>query len=558
MSLLQRFLGGSQNKAFAEGMAFLKDGDFAAAVDRLRVAALGKADSPSGSLASFHFRQALLAEGRRLLRAKRFAEACGPLGEAAELWKSYPDLLCLHGTAQGFAGQWPRALAAGRAALRINADYAEARLLEAAALVRLERPREAADSLHCLLESGRRVSHWLIDSLQTPDLPTERSLPDNLEPLLLQAVSGRSEKEEVAEAVALFRAGHWDQGLEKFSSLVARRPRYPDYRTRLGAALFQVGRLDEALVEVEAALALNENYRAAIDLKGLILADRGQVLEARQWLKRADQGLPPVPKSNLHEELFGAYLRAALALLAGDPEMVGELLAGWPDLGRTFARGELLLAAADDLRGQSATCGRRLADLAEEWVAEPLYFFLLAAHHLEHKRYREVSETLARWPSAAAPDLRPLYLEGCLAVCEGRQPALPPAPTDSSAGDIPSVAWEFLRLRAAYLDGRDRECWCGCQELVERGCATERVLKLQLAAAAESSDPADPGEKTWPPAEVLPESCLPGAVVQALRQGDATLLPGLLERCAAPHPEMLAGHWLSPGFWLDPVRGWVA
>lgn len=556
MSLLQRFLGGSQNKAFAEGMAFLKDGDFAAAVDRLRIATQGKADSPSGSLASFHFRQALLGHGRHLMRAKRFAEACGPLGEAAELWKSYPDLLCLHGAAQGFAGHWSKALAAARAALRLNPDYAEARLLEAAALVRLERPREAADSLNSLLESGRRVGHWLIDSLQASENYTERALPDNLEQLLLQGVSGRSEKEEVAEAVALCRSGHWAEGLEKFTGLVARRPRYPDYRTRLGAALFQVGRLDEALAEVDAALALNENYRAAIDLKGLILADSGQVLEARRWLAQADTGLPPARQSNLHEELFGAYLRAVLALLTGDPEVVGELLTGWPDLGRTFARAELLLAAADDLRGQPATCGRRLADLADEWVAEPLYFFLLAAHHLEHKRYRDVSAVLARWPAADRPDQRPLYLEGCLAVCEGRQPVLPDKPdVGAEPLEISDAAWDFLKIRAAYLDGRDQACWRGCRDLVQRGYGTERVLKLELAAGANLADNPEPG---WQPSTVLPESCLPGAVVHALQQGDPALLPGLLQRYTEGHPELLVGHWLSPGFWLEPVRGWIA
>ena len=46
----------------------------------------------------------------------------------------------------------------------LNADYVEARLLEAAALQQLQRLQEAAQSLESLLEAGRRTDHWLIAS----------------------------------------------------------------------------------------------------------------------------------------------------------------------------------------------------------------------------------------------------------------------------------------------------------------------------------------------------------------------------------------------------------
>jgi tetratricopeptide (TPR) repeat protein len=555
MSLLERFLGGGRSKAFAEGMTLLEEGNYAEAMNRLRVAALDKTDSPSGSLASFHFRQALVGEGRRLMRSQRYQEACAPLAEAVKHWELYPDLHCLYGTSLGLTGKWADALGEARTALRVNVDYSEARLLESVALQKLGRDREAADSLNTLVESGRRVSHWLIATLKSESQFTENSLPDNLSELLLKGVSGRSEKEEVAEAVAICRGGDWEQGLKKFAELVERHPRYPDYRTRLAAALFQVGRLDEAMMEVEAALALNETYRTAIDLKGLILADRGLILEARSFLARADADSAASQTVSPHEELFGSYLRAALALLTGDPELVPTILENWPDLVRNFARAELLLAASDHLRGRSSSCGRRLTDLADEWVAEPLFFFLLAAHHLEQRRYRDVTGVITRWPSSDEPDLRPVFLESCAAVCEGREPALPAVEKREGHDEVHGAAWEFLEARAAYLAGRDQDCWQACQELMRLGHASERILRLQLAAAANL--PPDVLDD-WRPDTVLPESCLPGAVWLAVQKGNAGEVTSLLERQNRAHPEFLTGHWLTPGFWLEPIRGWIA
>lgn len=552
MSLFDRLLGGSRSKAYAEGMALLEEGHFAEAADRLRVAALGRSDTPSGSLASYHYRQALLGEGRRLMRAGLYQEAAGPFGVAVRLWELYPDLHCLYGAALGFGGAWDEALSESRIALRVNADYIEARLLEALSLSRLERSRDCAASLNTLVESGRRVSHWLVDMLNRPDQYLPEELPENLDELLLRSLSGRSEKEEVAEAVAMCRGGNWGQGLQKFAALVEKRPRYPDYRTRLAAALFQVGRLDEALTEVEAALGLNESYPAAIDLKGLILADRGCLVEARDFLAAADAQVGDGQYTHAHEEMFAAYLRAVLALLTGDPEKVPTILEGWPDLIRTFARAELLLAASEDLRGRTKTCSRRLTDLAEEWSAETQYFHLLTCHHLENRRYREASSVLARWPATDHPDLRPGFLDACLAVFQGRVPDLPRRSADPDATDVPESAWLFLQARVAYLKGNDQECDRLCRDLIQRGHRTERVLRLLLAATV-NLDNSGPVEEA-----VLPDSCLPGHVMLMFQSGQGPKLAAVLEALTAPHPENLWGNWLSPGFWLEPVRGWIS
>ncbi len=565
MAFLDRLFGGGREHDLAEGIALLEEERYAEAVSILRTAAKRRT-VPTGSLAAYHFRQALLAEGRRLLRGGAAARAVPVFAEAVELWDRYPDLHFLLGTARGLSGSWDDGLGAARAALRLNPDYVEARLLEATALQGLGREREAADSLAALLETGRRVQHWLVGRLARVEPYRADDLPAGLAEMLAAAAGGRSEKEEVAAAVALCRAGRWEEGLERFGDLVERQPRYPDYRTRHAAALFQLGRGSEALDEVEAALALNEDYGVAVDLKALILADGGRVAEARCSLQAADARRHVRDASRrTHEDLFGAYLRGVIALLVDHAEEVAVLLEGWQDLVHGFGRAELLLAAAESLTAAPAAAGRRLAALSREWSGEPVYRWLWACHLLEMRRYDDLAVALSRWPAASdgQRDWRPLYLEGHLAVCQGRVPARPVAAppasetgaSEASVGVAPGPdAWAFLAARATFLAGDDAACWRDCLALEKKGGPTERLLRLRLAAAVGAGDAAvETGEVTIP----WPDSCLPGLVCSERRR-DSGRADALLENQCRLHPEDLRVNWLSPGFWLGPVRGWIA
>lgn len=553
MSFFGKFLGGDRSNAYAEGVALLEEGRFADAADRLRFAALGRGDSASGSLASYHFRQALVSEGRRLMRQGQFSNSLEFLGEAVRLWDLYPDLHCLHGAALAQTGQWAQALQEARFALRLNADYVEARLLESTVLKNLNRNAEAADSLNSLQESGRRVDHWLIQQFECPDQYGPDNLPEDLMAHLVKSLSGESEKEEVASAVALCREGKWLEGLEIFADLVQRRPRYPDYRTRHAAALFQVGRADEALEEVEAALALNETYRTAIDLKGLVLADTGRLVQARDFLQKADETQADTSRVGAHEELFGSYLRGVLALLTGDPEGVLKILEGWPDLLRHFARAELLLAAADDLRGRTTTCGRRLADLADEWPAEEIYFDLLACHHLGKQRFRDTSGVLSRWPAEERGSDSHLFLETLLILCQGEKTVV----IDQNE-KTESDAWSYLKARAAFQAGDDEKAWTLCQKLFDKGVESEKLARLQIAAAAGKPNMANLDDSHWKPPRVHADSCLAQTYYFEMGRGRSELALDLVQGVLALHPEHLTARWLLPSFWLGPIRAWIA
>ncbi len=562
MSLLGRFWGSQKSKTYGDGVALLEAGNFAEAIVTLREAVHMQAGAPTGSIATFHFRQALVSEGRRLLRAEKYTEAVPVFAEAVGFWGLYPDLHCLHGAACGLSGDWETALLEAKTALRLNPDYAEARLLEATSLQALQRLVETVASLDALIESGRRVEHWVIASLTKQSDYDPDHLPDNLSTLLAKALGGKSEKEEVAAAVAQCRSGNWDMGLACFARLVEKRPRYPDYRTRHAAALFQLKRNEEALLEVEAALALNENYSTAIDLKGLVLADSGKLAEARAYLAEADDRLEKSRPGSAHEELFGAYLRGLLALLCGDIDEVPRLMENWPDLAPNFGMAALLLAAADDLSDRGLSCGSRLAELAAEWSGEADYHFLLACHYLACRQYNDVAGVISRWPRSedGQEDWRRIYLECSLSLCQGRLPILPKK-SDFIKGsgdneDMVSVAWESLVARSHFLEKNDEACWRSSQNLVSNGFATERILKIMIASASDSF--ADGENQAWEPPSVLPESCLPGLFFHYMKQGRQSDAEEMLETHKKPHPEIACGWWLSASLWLTPIRGWIA
>ncbi|MBU2500530.1 tetratricopeptide repeat protein [bacterium] len=567
MSILDRFFGFSRSHAYNEGLALLEDGRFAEAVVILRKT-VGEGiargtDDPAGNL----LRRALIAEGRRLARMGRVTEAMPLFGEAAAIWDTFPDLHWWHGAAAALAGDHDTALQDARTALRLNPDYAEARLLEAVALTGLGRSREAADALNALRESGRRVDHWLTQEWGGDGAVTADNLPAGLRDELERIVQGETDKEKLASAVALCRAGHWDEGIAAFGDLVSRRPRYPDYRTRLAAALFHRGRGDEALAEVDAALEANPGYGAAIDLKALILADLARYADASAILEGAERRGDAAGDANPHEALFSAYLRGVLDLLLGRADQVEGLFREWSNLAKSFARAEMLMAAADDLQGRQAAAGSRLLALFREWPAEPEFAFLLACHQLGSSRPEEAAATLQRWPreSGTGPDARPLFLQARLALRTGRIPDLPdvtrfPADGPDEAGDGPrlrrqpsSSAWSVLRAEAALLKGRVQECREILEGLAAAGPLTEQVLRLLILSATREPLPAE-----WTCDPVMPDSCLPPACALALMRGDGPGHAGLLRPVAALQPDCLLGVWLDPRFWLEPVRGWIA
>ncbi|MBD3219710.1 tetratricopeptide repeat protein [bacterium] len=564
MTFLRRMFGGRSQDGYARAIALVEDGRLAEALPILREVYAADRASPQGSVTGYYLRQALVGEGRRLLENGDHAEAARTLTEATGHWPDYPDLQFLAGAAACGTGDWDTALGHARAALQRNPDYCEARLLEAAALQGLGRDAEAAGSLDKLLESGRRVDHELVREFARDDPHAVGDLPDDLTARVRRVAVGDDAKRRLNEAVAQCRAGRWDEGLAAFTELVDRYPRYPDIRAKHAAALYQVGRLDLAQREVEAALAINDRYRSAVSLHGLILAERGRLREAAHALEVA------VPRFEgtigRHEELFLAYLRATLALLLGERGVCRELLSGWNDLGRQFARAELLLVACDDLDGWHDAAQRRLDTLLEIWTADAEMTFLRAVMLLAAGQWAAVEAAITHWPGGAGngDDARPLLLQARLDVSRGREPTLPADWSEavgvSGPGEVPAGTWRQIAVHGLLLGGHYQAAWDEIQALVadEEGDEETGRLWLRAAAARIAGEPELLAHPRLEAPRAVPDAWVPELCCTLRRGGAADRAEALVRSRARVRPDVVTWSWLSAGFWLAPVRRWIA
>ncbi len=377
--------------------------------------------------------------------------------------------------------------------------------------------------------------------------------PDQWPALVREAAVGDDAKHRLTQAVAQCRAGNWDDGLQALGELAERFPHYPDVRAKHAAALYQVGRIDDALVEVDAALVVKDRYRNAVSLRGLLLAEQGRLVEAADYLGDSVPRLEGT--AGRHEELFLAYLRAALALLLGDTDACRDLLAGWNDLGRQFARAELLLVACDDLAQRPDAAQNRLEDLCRLWNADPELTHLRAAMHLQRRQWSAVEATLSHWPqgSAAAQDQRPLMLQARLDVARGHGPQLPADAMDEESG-VPPRAWRQLMAHAHLMAGRAEAALDLARALSADDGGDDETGWLLLRAAA-----ACPGATVEPDAvRGVADRCLPELVRLLRMRGEAPRAERLLQSRRDLRPDVPTWSWLSAGFWLEPVRRWLA
>jgi len=554
MAFFGRLFATRGSDPYQTGLALCEQGKDAEAIPLLRSVYQGDPRSPRGSLAGLQLRQALVTEARRLLQIGRTGSAIELLNEAVGHWPEFPDLQFLNGAAQALDGRWSAALEAARAALRRNPDYCEARLLEACSLQGLQRPNEARASLQALVESGRRVDHGLVAAAKTAlATGTDAVVADHLD-LLRRIALGDDAKRRLGEAVALCRAGQWSQCLEHLADLGRRYPHYPDVRARHAAVLYQTGEIAAALQEAEAALAINPRYRTAVSLKGLILAERGELQTAHDYLAETVPGLEGL--AGRHEELFLAYLRAVLALLCGDPATCRTLLEAWHDLPRQFARAALLQAAADDLAGWPDAALRRLEELVRIWPADAELVFLRTASLLRQGQLAAAEAQLVQWPGGAKglKDSRPLLLRARLNVAQGREPLLPTEPL-AVQDPVGPAAWRQLAMIAHLLRGETEPACAIGLELLEQGLAEEETARLLIEAATQAG-------RALP--DDLSGRCGPAdswaiALARHWRRSQREQeAEDLIRRRRAVRPDLVQWSWLSASFWLDPVRRWLA
>ena len=106
---------------------------------------------------------------------------------------------------------------------------------------------------------------------------------------------------------ALFEKGRVDDAIAQYQKALEINPDYAEARNNLGNALLQQGKVDEAIVQLQRALQLKPDYAEACGNLGNALLQQGKVDEAMEHVQRALQINPD--SANAHDILGNAFLQ---------------------------------------------------------------------------------------------------------------------------------------------------------------------------------------------------------------------------------------------------------
>jgi tetratricopeptide (TPR) repeat protein len=323
-----------------QGLAALRDGKLAAAVQHFRDALQLQPDAPATlhHLGIAFARQRKLDEAipcfRRALALKpdaadshlhlgiawkeagRFDEAISACHEALRL-KPNDALVHFHlADALRHAGRLADAVAAYQQCLRLKPEFVDGHHNLGLALSRQGKPKDAEA---CYRQALR---------LQ----PDHASAHNNLG-VLLEARGQRQEaiaafhesirlKPDVAEAhnnlgVALAALGKLTEAVTAYRQALRLKPDYADAHNNIGNALRDNGQLDEALGHFQEALRLRPEYAEAHNNLGILRVHQGDLAEGVACYDRALQLKPDYPDARKNR---------SLAWLAG-----GDFERGWPE-----------------------------------------------------------------------------------------------------------------------------------------------------------------------------------------------------------------------------------
>lgn len=200
----------------------------------------------------------LLARGKGLLDAGRYADAVRCLESAVRRQPNFPDLHNQLGLALSLAGEPLRAESHLHRALELNPEYAEAHLN--LAILLFERNAYGAARDH--LRDFTRIVRGGASALPEPAL-------DDL-------------ARRHAELAERYRAyGLLPEAEAELRSALRLRPAYGDLRLQLVRLLFERSLLDEAAREVDILLQQRPGYQDAQLLRGSIELARGNAEGAR-------------------------------------------------------------------------------------------------------------------------------------------------------------------------------------------------------------------------------------------------------------------------------------
>jgi tetratricopeptide (TPR) repeat protein len=200
-----------------------------------------------------------------------------------------------------------------------------------------------------------------------------------------------------------FERKDYSAALESFRTILRDHPEYADIRHLAGLCLVFLGRPEEALEELDAALAVNPGYVEANINRALVLQELGRYDEARHAFEAASE----------HEQQHhGRFPAAATARLANAHAGVGDLYmeTGAPgDAAAQYYMALELRPKFHDIRNKYATAllgMERLEEAVQQLrrVLEGNPHFIAARLNLGLALYRQgsVDEAAAEWEMCRA------------------------------------------------------------------------------------------------------------------------------------------------------------
>ncbi len=203
----------------------------------------------------------LIARGRQAFERRDYAAALADFREILANYPNYADIHQLSGVCLAFLGQPEAALEQFDAALELNDAYVEAHLNRALTLNELGRFEDARSAFERAWEAERSDAGPFS-----------------------AAVSARLANAHTNLADLYVEAGAPEQAVDQYRVAIALRPRFVDVRNKLAHALMQLDRLDEAEVELQAALEEHPLFAAARVTLGLVYYRRGDNIRAvEEW-----------------------------------------------------------------------------------------------------------------------------------------------------------------------------------------------------------------------------------------------------------------------------------
>jgi putative PEP-CTERM system TPR-repeat lipoprotein len=362
---------GAGNVRIVRASALLDLGDYQAAADAL--ASLRKASARDPQI-NYLYAQALYKLGRSVEATKLMAEAAEVVGAAApDVLGRHPPSLLLAGLILYGNRQYEQAYNLLNAYLQIDREHFEVRKLVAAALIALNKPRDAIELLRPALI---------------------REVPDPQ----LYLISG--------EAYA--RTGQHARATEAFEQALALRPDDPKLRAQLGLARVAEGDRKQGMADIEAAVTDSPDALGTSLYLGMLkLADRDPA-SARDVAARVVEREPA--------NLTALNLLASAQLALGDRATARQSYEKALAVDPKYRPAHINLAHIDLMEGRPDAAEQRLAPLLADDPNNPRLMYEMALVEDARRRpdvalhWLEKAYAADRTSLTVAPRLADAYL----------------------------------------------------------------------------------------------------------------------------------------------------